>query len=325
MKIPFLLVDPARLKGTWVMRLPFNRLLKFFPELDFQLEYLEIHTTAKQYAAASFLSSCLYGFFFAILIFLVLFVITPLTSEPVVLSLVSKNAGFVSVAETSFFELQLNPLQFLVLRSILFSAGFIFLFFLLHLVYPMIIANQIIAKQNKDLLFALREVTMGIESGLTLFEAIRNISIGDYGYVSRDFNTAVRKIESGYSEKASLKHLAIESKNEFLKRSLWQVVNSLESGAKVNVSLVSVIDALEKKLLADIKAYSASLNFIMLIYMMIAAAVPSLGITFLILLSSFSGVGIDATTIYLLLGGSVFMQIAIIGFVSTSRPEVIGG
>jgi hypothetical protein len=75
----------------------------------------------------------------------------------------------------------------------------------------------------------------------------------------------------------------------------------------------------------DIKNYSSNLNFLMLLYMIVATVVPSLGITFLVLLSAFSGFGVSFTTLLMLLGFSVVVQAIMIGYMSSTRPEIFGG
>ena len=45
----------------------------------------------------------------------------------------------------------------------------------------------------------------------------------------------------------------------------------------------------------------------------------------MVLLSAFSGLGVTFTTLVLLLGASVLMQAIMIGYMSSTRPEIFGG
>ncbi|MBI5133357.1 MAG: hypothetical protein HZA83_01455 [Thaumarchaeota archaeon] len=56
--------------------------------------------------------------------------------------------------------------------------------------------------------------------------------------------------------------------------------------------------------------------------MLVAAAVPSLGVTFLVILSAFSGAGITKATLIGLMVAVGFVQIVIIGYANVTRPEV---
>jgi hypothetical protein len=103
------------------------------------------------------------------------------------------------------------------------------------------------------------------------------------------------------------------------------MINALESGASMTTALPGIVDALESNTYRMIRSYSANLNFLMLVYMLIAAAIPSLGITFLVLLSAFSGMGVDIPKILGLIIGSAIGQIVMIGYMGSTRPQIFGG
>lgn len=207
------------------------------------------------------------------------------------------------------------------------AVGFAFLaiFYMLHMIYPSILIKKIAVREDKDLLFALREIMLGVNSGVPLFDSLKNVSLGNYGYVSDDFVLVVKQIESGYSEKEALKSLVLRTESEYLRRALWQMVNALESGASMTTALPGIVEALENHTYRNIRSYSANLNFLMLIYMLIAAAIPSLGITFLVLLSAFSGMGVSVEKILGLIIGAAIGQIVMIGYMASTRPEIFGG
>jgi len=199
------------------------------------------------------------------------------------------------------------------------------IFFVLHLIYPSILVKKFASRSEKDLLFALREIMVSVNSGIPLFDSLKNVSTGGYGKVSEDFGTVVKEVEMGIPEKEALKLLAIRSESEHMKRAVWQIINSMESGGSLSTSLPSIVDDLEHSLYRSIRSYSSSLNFLMLIYLLIAAAIPSLGITFLVLLSAFSGMGITVTRILMLLLFAAIGQITLIGYMSATRPDIFGG
>jgi flagellar protein FlaJ len=212
-----------------------------------------------------------------------------------------------------------------LILPVLMGIVFWIMFFFLHMMYPSIIMKKIAAKESKDMLFALREIMMSVNSGVPLFDAMKNVASANYGYVSRDFQAVVTKIERGVPQREALRALALKSESEHLKRAVWQMVNALETGASMSSALPGIVDALESFLFREIKNYSSNLNFLLLIYMLVAAVVPSLGITFLVLLSAFSELGVDMATVLTLVVGSGVMQIAMIGYMSSTRPEIFGG
>ncbi len=262
--------------------------------LDEDMKALGAPVSAELYATASFFSALFFGLFFGSIIFAVTTVL---------------------------------PGQIAIRYPLSFAIGFLlfFMMFMLYLFYPGIIRKKIASRESKDLLFALREIVMSVESGVPLFDAMKNVSLANYGYVSYDFARVVRKIESGIFERDAVLDLAIQSQNEYLRRAAWQMVNALETGSKVGHALSSIILVLEKQINREIKNYSSTLNFIMLIYILVAAAIPSLGVTFLVLLSSFGGAGVDSLTVFGILGVSFFTQGIMLGYVNATRPAIFGG
>ncbi|MFH1785607.1 MAG: type II secretion system F family protein [Candidatus Micrarchaeota archaeon] len=293
-RIPFLLISfravgrlGRRLRGLGKI------LISLQPGLKTTISKLGYDFSAESYVVGSFISSFLYGFFFCLIMLLAL------STKP--------------------------DLDEIIRTSLGAGLGIMTVFFMLHLIYPAILLKKIAMLENKDLLFALREIIMDVDSGIPLFDSIKNVATSDYRQVSAAMDTVVREIETGTSEIDALKHLALKSESEYTKRTVWQMVNALESGASMKNALGGIADALEAANYREIKNYSANLNFMLLMYMLVAAVVPSLGVTFMVLLSAFGGLGVDLFTVGLLVGGSAFLQIVMIGYMNSTRPELFGG
>jgi flagellar protein FlaJ len=265
------------------------------PNLKKELKGLEIDLDPDCYCVGAFFSALIYGVLFSIMSYVIL--LFSQSFAPELVARIPIAAGF----------------------------GFFFIFFMLHLIYPSIIIKKVAIREDKDLLFALREIMLGVNSGVPLFDSLKNVSIGNYGYVSDDFTMVVKLIESGESEKEALKTLVLRTESEYLRRAIWQMVNALESGASMTTALPGIVDALENHTYRMIRSYSANLNFLMLIYMLIAAAIPSLGITFLVLLSAFSGFGVSVDKILGLIFGAAIGQVILIGYMGSTRPAIFGG
>lgn len=293
-RVPIMLLPPNVVRKLSRRTFPpVMLLLPLFPSLKDTLQKLRFEVGVDSFVTASFLSSFIYGF----ILFLVGFAL--LSSRPA----------------------QTNPLGI----SIVIGIAFWLVFFFLHASYPNIIVKKIAAKENKDLLYALREMIIDIDGGVPLFDAMKNISAAGYGYVSADFEAVVRQIESGVAERDALKQLALKTDSEFLKRAAWQMVNALESGAKMSDALEGIAIAVENYLFREIKNYSNNLNFLLLIYMLVGVVMPSLGITFMILLSAFSGVGVTMDTVIVLIVCTSIFQLVMIGYMASTRPDLFGG
>ena len=87
-------------------------------------------------------------------------------------------------------------------------------------------------------------------------------------------------------------------------------------------TLRSVVDGLMVERYRMVKEYSSGLNFLILMYMLIAAAIPSIGMTFMILLSTFSGLGLTPEVYVLVIIGSFIGQASLIGYISVTRPNI---
>ncbi len=194
--------------------------------------------------------------------------------------------------------------------------------FVFNMFYPGIRTRTFAGNMDRDLAFALKDILVQVESGIPLYEAMVNISHSNYGLVSSEFNSVVKEISAGMSESTALQKMALKTKSDYFKKALWQLISALESGASLGPALRSVIETLETYQRKSIKDYSGSLNFIVLIYMLGAAAVPSMGITFLIVLSAFGGIGISEATVAGVVVGSLILQLVLIGFVKSGRPAV---
>jgi flagellar protein FlaJ len=297
-KIPLLLISVKTMRRIGrrfsVIGRPISKLQ---PKLGEILPKIGVDLPPESYAFGALLSSFVYG----LLIFLISY-------------------AALYTRQQSTFETTLDP-------NIAFVIGIAFwlIFLLLHLIYPSIILQKIATRESKDLLFALREVMVDVNSGIPLFDSMKNVAESNYGYTSQDFAWVVKQIESGVPEREALKNLALMTESEFMKRAVWQIVNALESGASLSTALPGIVQTLEKHIYDEIKKYSSNLNFLMLLYMLAAAAVPSLGVTFLVLLSAFGDFGVTVETVGLLVAGSALVQIAMIGYMSSTRPEIFGG
>lgn len=295
-KVPLILMSPGAMDWLGRRMRGLGKILKSIkPNLDNDLKGLEMDMDAGSYCVGSFFSGLIYGLLFFVLAFAILFI-------------------------SPGFEPEMKPRMAAAIGLMFFVV-----FYLLHMSYPSILIKKVAVREEKDLLFALREIMLGVNSGVPLFDSLKNVSLGNYGYVSDDFAMVIKRIESGDSEKDALKMLVLRTKSDYLRRALWQMINALESGASMTTALPGIVDALESNTYRMIRSYSANLNFLMLVYMLIAAAIPSLGITFLVLLSAFSGMGVDIPKILGLIIGSAIGQIVMIGYMGSTRPQIFGG
>jgi flagellar protein FlaJ len=196
------------------------------------------------------------------------------------------------------------------------------LILLVQFVYPRILSRSVADKVDRELIFALKDMYIQINSGISLFDAMCNVSKSDYGHVSEEFELAVREITAGESEENALERLATKTKSNYFKKALWQIITAMRSGSSTAGALRSVIDVLIGYQHRMIKNYASELNFWILMFMLVAATIPTLGVTLSVILSTFGSAGITPLLFTEFILASFIAQAVMIGFLKSRRPEV---
>ena len=266
-----------------------NLLVSIYPGLKYDLRSAGLDVDAGAYAASAFVSSITWGAAMYVFSYLALY------------SRGMENAAAISAGPGLLIAVMILLFQF---------------------VYPKVMARKVAEKVDRELIFALKDVYIQINSGVSLFDAMCNVSKADYGYVSEEFDHAVRDITAGDSEEEALEKLALKTKSEYFKKALWQLITAMHSGASTAGALRSVIDVLIGYQHRMIKNYSSELNFWILMFMLIAATIPTLGITLSVVLSTFGSAGITPLLFTEFIFVSFMVQAIMIGFLKNRRPEV---
>ena len=131
----------------------------------------------------------------------------------------------------------------------------------------------------------------------------------------------VQEINAGSSEGVALEKLALRTDSDFLKKTVWQLVTSIRAGAPMNSALQSIVITLNEFQSRSIKNFAAELNMWILIYLLVAAAMPTIGITFMVILSAIGGSDITPDTIVQTIGLAFVIQIVLIGLIGSRAPR----
>ncbi len=292
-KLPFqLLPIKTTNKFGLISKGLFLRISQFIPGLKYDLVKANYDVTASEYVSYSFVHAKI----FAILSFLLLFPLSILVAERTFLA--SFQIGFIA------------------------SLAVFVLFFIALLKYPTISAGKISEQIDKNLVYGLKDLLLQVSSGITLDQAIANVADADYGQISQEFDKITRDIKTGTPMIKALEKMALTTKSQFLKRTVWQMVNSIRAGTNVKGALKTVIQELITEQQNSIKNYAKELNLWTLMYMLFAVAIPSIGGTLLIVLSSFAGAGLSKASFILFLLMGFIIQIGLIEFIKSRRPVI---
>ena len=209
-----------------------------------------------------------------------------------------------------------------IYSSLILSLFLGIIIFIALIRYPKILAGKKAERIDKNLVFALKDLLLQINSGVNFYNAIVNIGKSNYGLISKELTKVAREIKAGKPVEKALEVLAIQTGSDYLKKTIWQIVNSLRSGSSLKGALKNIINELVDEQKGKIKNYTHELNLWSLIYMLFAVAIPTIGAVMLIILSGFAGVGINKATFVSFVVLTFIAQIIIIGFIKTRRPIV---
>lgn len=200
-----------------------------------------------------------------------------------------------------------------------------FLMFSQQLAYPKLVSSRRVKGIERNLIPALQDMTVQLNSGVSLFNILVNLSNGQYGEISVEMNDAVRDINTGRPQIDVLEDMAIRNPSLLFRRAIWQIVNGLKEGADIATLIEDVIRSVNDEQITQIQRYGGQLSPLALFYMLIAIIAPSLGITFVTIISTFAGLPTETVKMvfYTLLGVTFVFQIVFIGMIKTRRPSLI--
>ena len=213
--------------------------------------------------------------------------------------------------------------KFNVLKGIMFV--FVPVIFFVMFFYIIRLPDLKISRKEKDIskeiVFAGRFLIVELESGVPLYNAMVNVS-KNYEVIGRYFKEITDKIDLGTSMEDALNE-AVEfiPSNDF-RKILWQIINSIRTGSNVAKSLYSVMEQITKDQITEVNKYGKKLNPLAMFYMIVAVILPSLGMTMLIILSSFIKFELSLTILLALAGFLGFVQFMFISMVKFSRPAI---
>ncbi|RLI99739.1 MAG: hypothetical protein DRP06_02970 [Candidatus Aenigmatarchaeota archaeon] len=265
-------------------------LLPLFPSLGVRLKQAEMEVSAENYLGKSITVSLFFGFI-----------------------------GLISMI---LFNMIVNP-GGNFLAFVVFIPVFLFMVvFMYILAGPSMVVSKRVVNIEANLLFSLRHLLVEMRSGINNYDSFVSLSKSDYGAVSAEFSKLVKKISYGVSETQALEELMIKNPSTNFRRVIWQILNAIRSGS----DLSGIIEELVKEYSLDqrtkIKMYGNQLNSLALVYMIFAIIMPSIGITFLIILSFFSDFAINEGVLTLILLIIIVFQFVFIGVVKSKRPQI---
>lgn len=290
-RLPFTFSSMDKLKKRSVF---FRRFItrKKNTKLGLNLENVGVDLTREEY-----LSICVGGF---VISFFVLFVI------------VSTLLILISVEKALLISLAV---------SLLFS---MFIFFS-RVAYPGVFNLRKQRELERNLIPALQDMLVQLNSGVPLFTILVNISSANYGELSEQFKKAVREINAGRPQIEVLEKIGDKNSSEYFRKALWQISNGMRAGSDISIVINDTVRSLTEEQLIQIQDYGNKLNPAIMFYMLTSVILPALAITFLTLITSMINLPETISKI-LFIGmfvGVIIAQVMFLGLIKSIRPSLL--
>lgn len=178
---------------------------------------------------------------------------------------------------------------------------------------------------EKNLIPALQDMLVQLNSGIPLFNILVNLTGASYGELSIEFKKAVKQINAGIPQIEVLENLSEQNESPYFRRTLWQLSNGMRAGSDISIIIKENVRALNEEQLIQIQNYGNKLNPLIMFYMLSSVIMPALAVTFLTILSSM--VSMPEQTTYLIFFGFflsiMFLQIMFVGTIRSLRPSLL--
>ncbi len=232
---------------------------------------------------------------------------------------------FILVSATLSFLFLAKDIKNAIVVALTLTVIFSLFVFIQQIAYPKMLSRKRIRDIERNLLPALQDIMVQLSSGVSTFNVLVNISASNYGAVSTEFKKTVKKINAGIPQTDALEELAAKNPSTIFRRAIWQIVTGMKAGSDLSIVINETTNGISEEQIIQIQRYGSSLNPLAMFYMLMAIIVPSLGITFIIVISSLMGLPeiIIKTVFWSFFGTIVFLQFMFIGIIKSRRPNLL--
>lgn len=273
-------------------------LINFFPSLNGELERARSDLNAKEY-----LGGAIFAFIFYFI------------AMATILGIWAGRMGILG---------DMNGIMIVGLASVSIALAI----FIYIVIFPKWMMNTKLADIERNLLFATRHLMIQTTAGVNVFDAIVSVSEEygdknlDYGEISKEFRQIVKEVRSGKNLTDALEESAARNPSKYYRRVLWQLANSNKAGTDVGDVLKNIVEFLSNEQRIMIRDYGSQLNPLALFYMFTCILAPTMGLIFIMIMSTFVEIPVTEVTFGIILIFLVVVQIMFIGLIKSRRPKV---
>ncbi len=231
-------------------------------------------------------------------------------------------SAYLSIGVTFTLSLFLYRIKKELLVLLIFILPVVYVMsFLFFMNVPKAKGKKGVKEIDKEIVFAGRFLLVELSSGVALFDAMNNVS-KSYPAIGKYFQEIINRSEVGKPIDDAITEVMELTPSDNFRKLLWQIMNSLRTGADISTALESILNQISREQLLEMKNYGKKLNPMVMFYLMIAVIVPSLGVTMLSLLSSFIGLAVSFGTLLAIAIGTALIQLVFLVSIRQSRPGV---
>lgn len=205
----------------------------------------------------------------------------------------------------------------LLLLFLLLPIPIILFFFFIN--SPKVKAKKKVNDIDSEVVYAGRYLLVEMSAGIPLFDALVNVS-QVYPKIGSHIQDIIKRVEVGKPLDTAIDEVIEITPSANFRKLMWQIMNSLRTGADVSQALESITEQISKEQLIEFKTYERKLNPLVMFYLMIAVILPSLGITMLSLLSTFLGIQLSFGALIGIAIFLAFIQFMFFNMIRNSRP-----
>jgi len=213
-----------------------------------------------------------------------------------------------------FSKIGVNLALLILIFPALFMAVF---FYFMKLPDVKIIRRS--ADVNREIVYAGRFLIIELESGVPMYDAFKNVA-KHYPIVGSYFKHITEQIDLGTQAEDAINLVLELTPSQDLRKILWQILNSMVTGANVSNALRSVVENIVKEQQIELKEYGRKLNPLAMFFMIIAIILPSIGIMMFVVLASFMSIQITLSSFMIIALFLGFIQFFFYQTIKASRP-----
>ena len=197
----------------------------------------------------------------------------------------------------------------------------VFYIYLIYFFFNYPNAKIIMAQKNinREIIYAGRFLVIELESGVTVYDAFSHL-IENYQNIGKYVRHIITKVDLGTDMESAINDESESIPSQDMKKVLWQILNSIKTGADISTALNTVIDQIVKEQDIEVKEYGRKLNPMAMFYMIIAVILPSLGMTMFMVVATFIGIKLDIAALLTLAVVMGFVQFLFLATIKSSRP-----